>query len=624
MITERMLVVFGILTVAIGLFAWGRPRADIVALLVVVALMASGILTPGEALAGFGSPVVIPIAAVFVVSEGLVNTGVARRLSEAVVKAGGGNETRLVTMIMLLAGGVGSVLSSSALAAMLIPVVLTIANKTGLNRKRMLMPLCIAVTISGMMTLIASSSNIIIENIPRERGATPLGFFSRAPIGIVVLAISILFTLAIGRDLLSRERSEKDTGDGSLKVYDTIASYDLEKRWQRLSVPAGSSLVGRSVAETRPLLYDRFGLVLVGFEKHRLGKTKFLPALPETIFEADDIIFTLVGAEKLPELLQSLGCRQVGALDDRQRQEALQDMGVAEVMLSPESKAIGKPLSELDIPSRYRLSVLAIRHRGRPLTERLGEQVLDFGDTLLVGGRWQDIDRPRDERDNFVILNLPLEYRERLPAPGRAPIAVAILLVMVAIMVFQSLPNSAAAPIAALAMIAGGCVRLDNFYRAIGWKTLVLIAGMLPLATALSKTGATTLMADGLVKALGSLDPIWMLGAVFVITALVGLFISNSVTAVLIAPIAIEAADALRVSPRAFAMTVAIACAASYVTPVSAPANMLVMEPGGYSFGDYVKVGLPPLLLTAIATVILVGYFFPSDRTVKPLFFYSL
>jgi di/tricarboxylate transporter len=210
-----------------------------------------------------------------------------------------------------------------------------------------------------------------------------------------------------------------------------------------------------------------------------------------------------------------------------------------------------------------------------------------------------------------VILNLPLEYQERLPARGRAPIALAILLVMVAIMVFQSLPNSAAALIAALAMVAGGCVRLDNLYRAISWKTLVLIAGMLPLATALSKTGATTLMAKGLVKALGSLSPNWMIGAVFLITALVGLFISNSVTAVLIAPIAIEAADALRVSPQAFAMTVAIACAASYVTPVSAPANMLVMEPGGYSFGDYVKVGLPMLLLTMIATVGLVRVLFP-------------
>jgi di/tricarboxylate transporter len=611
MMTEKMLVVFGILAVAIGLFAWGRPRADIVALLVVLALMSSGILTPAESLAGFGSPVVILIAAVFIVSEGLVNTGVAQRLGEAVVKAGRGNETRLVAMIMLLAGGVGAVLSSSALAAMLIPVVLTIANKTGLNRKRMLMPLCISVTISGMMTLIASSSNIIIENILRERGATPLGFFSWAPIGIIILAISILFTLAIGRDLLSRQRSEEETGDGSPKVSDTIAAYDLEDRWHRLSVPAGSSLVGRTVAEMRPLLRDRFGLMIVGFEKHRQGKTKFSPALPETIFEAGDVIFTLVAEERLPELLEALGCRRVGSLDERQRQEALQDMGVAEVMLASESKAIGKPLSELEIPSRYRLSVLAIRHRGRPLTENLGQQVLDFGDTLLVGGKWEDIDRLRDERDNFVILNLPLEYQERLPARGRAPIAVVILLVMVAIMVFQSLPNSAAALIAALAMIAGGCVRLDNLYRAISWKTLVLIAGMLPLATALSKTGATTLMAKGLVKALGSLGPNWMLGAVFLITALVGLFISNSVTAVLIAPIAIEAADALRVSPQAFAMTVAIACSASYVTPVSSPANMLVMEPGGYRFGDYVKVGLPMLLLTLIATVILVRVLFP-------------
>jgi di/tricarboxylate transporter len=241
----------------------------------------------------------------------------------------------------------------------------------------------------------------------------------------------------------------------------------------------------------------------------------------------------------------------------------------------------------------------------------LVDQTLDFGDTLLVAGDWADIGKLWDDREDFVVLTLPAEYQERLPARQRAPVAIGILVGMVVVMAFGLIPNSAAALLAALAMIVGGCVRLDAIYRIIRWKTVVLIAGMLPLATALTKTGATDLMAKELVAALGSLGPIAMLVVVFLVTALVGLFVSNSATAVLIGPIAIDAAQTLHVSPYAFAMTASIACCAAYVTPVSSPVNMLVMEPGGYAFGDYVKIGLPLLLLTLLVTVALVAVIYP-------------
>lgn len=239
------------------------------------------------------------------------------------------------------------------------------------------------------------------------------------------------------------------------------------------------------------------------------------------------------------------------------------------------------------------------------MSGNLAEHKLDFGDTVLVGGNWHDIHRLGNDRQSFFLLNLPSEYEERLKAPGRAPIAVVILVLMVAAMAFQLLPNVAVAMIAALAMIVTGCVPADRVYQVISWRTLVVIAGMLPLATALTKTGATTMMADALVRTLGSLGPILMLATVFAVTALACLFISNVATAVLIAPVAIGAAQTLQVSPQAFGMTVAIACSAAYVTPMSSPTNMLVMEPGGYRFVDYVKVGLPMLILTMIATVTL-------------------
>jgi di/tricarboxylate transporter len=602
---HQMLIVFAVLAITVGLFAWGRPRADVVALLVVAALMASGVLTPTEALSGFGSPVVFLLAAIFVVSAGLVNTGVAQRLGELVVRVGGGNETRLVVLIMLVAGVVGSVLNSAAIAAMLIPVVLTIANKTGFNRKRMLMPLCVAVMISGMMTLIASSPNIIVQNALRERGVDPpLGFFSFTPFGVVALAISIVFMLLVGRNLLSRKRSEK-TGTESPNVVDVIGSYGLDERWHRLRVLADSPLIGQSVAAVRQPLRERYGLRFLGFEKRSHGKTEVLPILPDSVFEADDEIFTLVDEQQVAEIAADLRCTVLGMREESERREVLHDIGVAEVMPAPESGSTGRTLGDLDLPSNYDLAVLAIRHRGHPITENLASQTLDFGDIVLVAGNWENINRLSDDRQNFVLLTLPTEYHERLPARGRAPIAVGILVAMVAVMAFEVLPTVNAALIAALAMVAAGCVRLDRVYHVISWHTLVLLAGMLPLATALTKTGATTLMANGLVQTLGSLGPISMLAALFLITALVCSFLSNAAAAVLIGPVAIEAAQALHISPQAFAMTVAIACSAAFATPVSSPTNVLVMEPGGYRFGDYVKVGLPMLFLTMLTTVAL-------------------
>jgi di/tricarboxylate transporter len=609
--TDQMLIVFGVLVSAIGLFALGRPRADIIAILVVLALMLTRVLTPQESLAGFGDPVVILIAAIFIVGQALVNTGIAHRLGEVVLKAGGRNETRLVLLIMLLAGGIGAFMSSSAIVAMFIPVVLTIANKTGLNRKRLLMPLSIAALTSGMMTLIASSPNMIIDNTLRARGLAPFGFFSWTPFGLAVLATGILFMLA-GRRHLSEQLAGVDAAATTApRAYELVGSYGLADRLHRLRVPVGSPLIDRAVVQIQPL-YDRLGVFLLGFEKNRRGATQFLPALPETVCEANDSVFVVAGNDQVQQLIETQNLVELPKLDERQRSEALQEVGAAEIMLTPESTLIGKSLTELDFRSRYRVTVLAVRHRGEPLTTDFVGRPLDFGDTLLVAGGWANIQRlGKNDRESFVLLTLPAEYDELRPARRRAPIAVAIVVAMAVIMAFQLVPNSATALLAALTMVASGCVALDDVYRIISWKTLVLIAGMLPLATALTKTGATALMANGLIAALGSLGPFAMLAALFLVTALVGLFISNSATAVLIAPVAIEAAEALHISPHAFAMTVAIACCAAFVTPVSSPVNMLVAEPAGYSFKDFVKVGLPLLLLTMLVTVALVAAIYP-------------
>jgi di/tricarboxylate transporter len=605
--TEPIFIVFTILSAAVALFAWGSLRSDVVAILVVLALMLSGVLTVQEALAGFSDPVVLLIAAVAIVGEGLVTTGVAYRLGEAVMRGGGRSEARLVALVMVLAGSVGAFMSSFAIVAMFIPVVMAIANKIGLNPKRMLMPLSVAALVSGMMTLIASSPNLIIEDTLKSRGLAPLGFFSWTPFGLAILAASIGFMLLFGRYMLSKRLRAEDAGGRPRQptFVDLVSSYGLADKWHRLRVPGSSPLINHSVA--RMQLVDRFGIVPVGFEKHQHGRQQFLPAMPETVFEPDDAIFVVGPEEQAQEFVASQDLVVLPRLSERQRHEALQELGVAEIMLAPESQLIGQTLRELEFSSRFDLSVLAIRHRGKRLTTNLSDQRLDFGNTLLVAGGWAEIQRLRDDRENFVVLTLPMEYGDLMPARRRAPLAIGILVAMVVVMALEAIPNSAAVLIAALALIAGGCVKLDAIYRIIDWKIIVLVAGTLSLATALAKTGATAMMANGMVAVLGALGPVGVLATLFLVTALVGLFISNSATAVLMAPVAIDAAGALNASPQAFAMTVAIACSAAFVTPVSSALNMLVMEPGGYTFGDYVKVGVPLLLLTMVITVALVS-----------------
>jgi di/tricarboxylate transporter len=459
------------------------------------------------------------------------------------------------------------------------------------------------------MTLIASSPNMIVEDTLRARGLAPFGFFSWTPFGAAVLATAIAFMVIVGRNMLSRQTAAEEAGVRQPSAYDLLGSYGLADKWHRLQVPRGSPLVDRSVVQMQ--LFDRFGTVLVGFEKHPHGRAQFLPAMPKTVFEPDDTIYVVGSEEQTQQVTAANDLVALPRLDQRQRHEALQEVGVAEIMLAPESKLIGQTLREVEFSSRYDLNILAIRHRGKKLTMQLEDQTLDFGDTLLVAGGWGEIQRLRNEVEDFVVLTLPAEYSELMPARHRAPIAVGILVAMIVVMALELMANAAAVLIAALAMIATRCVKLDAIYRVVNWKTVVLVAGTLPLATALSKTGATQMAAHGMVGLLGALGPLAMLAAVFLVTAVVGLFISNAATAVLIAPVAIDAAGALHVSPHAFAITVSLGCCAAFVTPVSSAVNMLVMEPGGYSFGEFVKVGLPLLLLTMIVSVALAAAIYP-------------
>lgn len=605
---HQLIIVLVIFAIAVVLFVSNRVRGDIVAVLTLLALMLTRVLTVHESLAGFANPVVLVTGAMFILGEAMVHTGIAQRTGEAVLNLGRGSEARLIALLMMAAGSVGAFMSSTAVVALFIPIALSVAARANLNPKRILMPLAAAGLVSGMMTLIATPPNLIVDTALRAHGLASFSFFSFTPFGVAILVVAVIYMLFVGRRMLSCESCAKGGPKGAT-MDDLIRSYGLENRVHRLLVPASSPLVDRAVARAK--LRMDYGVNLIGFEKRHAHRHLLLPPSPDTVFEADDQIFVVADEKDLIHFINRLGLVRLTPPGELEQREVAHEIGLAEIMLTPESKLIGQTLLDLQFHAHYNLTVLAVRRRGKPRISDLPHLSLDFGDALLVSGSWADILRLRRERENIVVLTLPEEFHSVAPAPQRAPYTLAILAGMVAAMASGLVPNVAAALLAALALVAARCVKLDAVYRVIGWQTLVLVAAILPLATAFDKVGATRYISGGLVDVLGSLGPLAMLAVMFLVTTATGLFISTGATAVLIAPIAIDAALTVGASPHAFAMTVAIACSAAYATPVSSPVNTLVFDPGGYRFLDFVKIGLPLQLLTMVVTVVLAWWLFP-------------
>ena len=606
--TGDIVFVFGVLGVAVVLFASGRVRLDVVALLVLLALMLSGILSVPEALAGFSDSVIIMIAGLFVVGEALVTTGIAFAVGEWMMRVGGTSEIRLVTLLMLTVGLAGAFISSTGIVAIFIPIALSIAAKTGVARSRLLMPLSFAALISGMMTLIATAPNLIAAYALEREGFKPFEFFEFTPIGLAVLAVGTGYMLLVGRRLLPAADAEDAGAQQGQSIGELVRTFGLADKNRRLRVASASPLVGQTVAELQ--LRSRLAINLVSVERRRGRRVEVMPGLPHTKFQADDVIYVLAEARAADEFIASQALVELPA-ELETVTDVVREMGVAKVMLAPNSDLLGKTLREAGLQSRHQVEVLAVLHGRKPLEGDLRDVTLHFGDILLVNGRWQAIRNLQSDKNDFVVLSLPLEIEDVAPARRQAPWALLILGLMVSAMVLELVPNVAAVLIAALAMITTRCLSMDEAYKAVNWPSLVLIAGMLPLATALKQTGGADLMVDGLVYSIGDFGPLAVMAGLFALTSVLGLFVSNTATAVMLAPIAVGVALDMGVAPAPYVMTVAVAASAAFMTPVSSPVNTLVVEPGGYGFIDFVKIGVPMTLLTGAVSLILIPLLFP-------------
>jgi len=602
-------VVLLMLAAAIAMFVVNRPRMDAVALLVMVAMPFTGIITVNEALAGFADSSIILIAALFVIGEGLVMTGVARRLGDWLDAKAGKNENRLLILLMAAVGGLGSLMSSTAVVAIFIPVVLRISQNRGTTPNRLMMPLSFAALISGMLTLVATAPNLVVNAELIRQGAKGFGFFSFTPFGLPLLALGIVYMLFARRLLASGAGPPAVADRPGLQRW--IKQYGLADREKRGHVGIGSPLVGMRLDE---LPLRSAGVNVLAIERGAGLAATVLRPTAQTELQAGDILLADVhtSAAGINQMWESLKLepRPLGEIGNYFADRS-QEIGAAEVILPAESALIGQSVREARIRSEYDLTVIGLRHGSNVVVDDLLNEQLKLGDTLLLIGFWSDIRDLQFDTDDVVVLNMPAELQEVLPAAQRAPHALAVLALVVALMISGLVPNVQAALIGCLLMGLLGCVDFNSAYRSINWKSLILIVGMLPFSLALQRTGGVDLAADAVLGVVGGAAPRLVLATLFVITAGLGLFISNTATAVLMAPVALAIAKDLGASPYPFAMTVALAASTAFMTPISSPVNTLVVGPGQYSFGDFVKVGTPFAIIAAIASVLLVPVFLP-------------
>ena len=602
-------IVLVLLAAAIAMFAANKPRMDAVALIMLTVLPFTGVISMGEALAGFSDPNIVLIAALFVIGEGLVRTGVAQRLGDWLIERSGSSETRLLVLLMAVVGSLGAVMSSTGVVAIFIPVALRIARSTGASPSRLMMPLSVAALVSGMTTLVATAPNLVVNAELVRHGAAGFHFFSFMPFGGPLLILAILYMLFARRWLVVKKGGEREGADRP-SLGDWIERYKLADREYRLRVTEQSPLVGKALEELN--LRSMSGANIIAIERNRRFATDVMSVNAKTELQADDILLIDLFAPK-PDIgvLQQRFALEVLPLSGAYFSNRSQEIGMAEVMVSADSELVGTTVVDGQFRTRFGLTVIGLRH-GLAAQERgLLTQPLRIGDTLLLIGRWKDIERLRSDTSSLVVLNLPTEIDEVLPVTGRAPQALFCLLLMVGLMVSGVVPNVQAALIACLLMGALGCIDLNSAYRAIHWKSLVLIVGMLPFSIALQRTGGVELGADALMAMTGGAGTAAVLASLFAVTALLGLFISNTATAVLMAPVALAVADELHASPYPFAMIVALAASAAFMTPISSPVNTLVVGPGNYGFGDFLRVGVPFTLVVMAFSIVMVPLLLP-------------
>ena len=615
-------ITLGILGGAILLFITEWLSSDLVALGVVVGLTVSGILSPDEALGGFSSPIVITIAALFIVGGAAMETGLADLVSSGIIQFAGKSQTRLLLMIMATVALLSGFISDAGTVAVMAPAIISVSRKKGINPSKLLIPLSFGSLLGGSMTLIGTPPNIVVSDLLRENGFDPFNFFDYTPIGFALLLAGTLFLVSTNRWLLPDRPSGRDL-QRVKSPEELIQVYQLPEDLYRLRVRAHSPLVGKSLGESnlrrgyeitvlevlRPEETERGSRS--GEKLIHLPEGRFISLKPnnQIFFHPDDILICKGEIDEVSHAsaLLHLGVQPAEAGD--QKGFLNSEVGVAEILLPPRSQLIGKTLASSRFGSIYRLTVLGINRPGSSGSIPLKETPLQFGDTLFVQGPWENIRNLADQRRDFVVIGQP-EGLKGAPSRSKMILSGVVMAGMLLTLVGGWLDLSITALVAALLMIITGCLDIKDAYKSVDWKSIILIAGMLPMATALGKVGLIQLGTDRFASLLQGLGDVPTMAALFILTSMLTQVISNTATSVLIGPIALSLALQLGYQPQAFLMLVAIAASAAFISPVSA-VNTLVMGSGNYRFKDFLKAGFPLIVIVMVITVLLLPALWP-------------
>jgi di/tricarboxylate transporter len=549
---------------------------------------------------------------------------VARAMGRLPARLAGDSEIKLLALIMLMVALLSGLMSSTGTVAVMLPVVVGLAWDRGISPSRLLIPVSVASLLGGMLTLIGTAPNLVVSSHLAAMGREPFGFFSFTPVGLAMVTVGVAFVLVAGRRLLpdrpaphSEARSRATTS-----LRELTQEYGLASTLFTLRVEPGSRLTGRSLGEAQ--LRSRYGVTAVDLrapaaEREHRGALGALtdhgdhvrPMVPDTRFEPGDVMQVHGPRAAVAELVAGEGLTMLPAPEGPGGEHLPPEAGLVEALLTPRSRLIGRSLRESAFRERYRVTVLSVRRMGRRLDGDIREEKLRFGDTLLVKGPWENIRLLQRERRDFVVAGEPAEMDEALRPLDRAPLAVGIMLGMMGLLTLGVIPAVHAVLLAAVAMVLSGCVTGHDAYRSVNWESVVLIAAILPMATALEKTGGMAFIVQGLGGWLGAAGPLVMLGGLIALTSALSQVISNTATTVLLAPVAFQLAVSMDAAPEPFMMGIAVAASTAFATPIASPVNTLVLGPGGYRFGDFFRVGVPIQLLLLLTTLVVVPLLFP-------------
>ena len=613
-----------ILVITVALFIWGRVRADIVALTALAALLVLGILTPAEALAGFSSPIVIMMIGLFVVGGAIMQTGLAKLTGNKLMALSRGNETITFLLVMLVTSFIGAFVSNTGTVALMMPIIMSIAAGSGMQSSRFLMPLAFAGSLGGMLTLIGTPPNLVIDEVLTESGYQPLAFFSFFPVGIIVIAIGIIVLMPLSKIFLSKKQSGKKKKQGK-SLDDLVDEYQLLDNLHRYIVPSRRpsaaidengeqmDIVGKNLKELS--IQKKYGVSIIEIrneKKSRLGLVKDVSqnmAKSSSTIQVHDTLYIIGEEEKINRFASDYGLRKM-----KDVKIDFYDLGLTEIVVMPTSNFAGLRIGDANLRKRFGINVLGVKRGDEYITDNLIAAKLHVGDMLLVQGEWTNLAHLATDTSNWVVIDQPEKTADKVLLDYKAPVAAAIMLLMIAMMVFDFIPVApvTAVIIAGLLTVFAGCFRnVEAAYKTINWESIVLIAAMMPMSTALEKTGASALVSQGLVESLGSMGPTALLAGIYFTTSLMTMFISNTATAVLMAPIALVAAQQVGVSPYSFLFAVTLGASMCFASPFSTPPNALVMKAGGYTFMDYVKVGLPLQIIIGVVMTFVLPLLFP-------------